>query len=149
MPAKRYKVTLTEEEREVLLALLSKGKTAAKKLTRARILLHADQGLQGPAWSDQHIRQALHVSHLTVERTRRTFVEEGLDAALNRKQRSRPGNQKVDGAKDAQLIALACSKPPAGHKRRTLTLLADQLVELNQFESISPETIRQHLKKAK
>jgi hypothetical protein len=148
MPAKRYKVTLTAEEREVLLTLISQGTTAAKKLTRARILLQADQGLQGPAWADQHISQALYVSPLTVERTRRTFVDDGLEAALNRKQRSRPGNQKFDGAKDAHLIALACSQPPAGSTRWTLTLLADTMVECKQFEAISPEAIRQHVKKA-
>jgi Homeodomain-like domain len=147
MPAKRYKVTLTDEERQALLALLSKGKAAAHKLTRARILLQADQSPQGPAWSDAQIQQALHVGRMTVERTRQALVEHGMDAALHRKQRATPGHQKFDGEKDAHLIAVACSTPPQGQKRWTLQLLADKMVELEHFESITAETIRQHLKK--
>lgn len=147
MPAKYYKVTLTPEERQDLLALISKGKAAAYKRTRARILLQADQRPHGPAWTDEQIRQALHVGRMTVERTRQTFVEVGLEAALRRKQRSRPGDQKCDGDKAAHLIALACSKPPAGQTRWTLHQLADTMVELNHFEALSQETIRQHLKK--
>jgi hypothetical protein len=148
MPAKHYKVTLTPEERQDLLALVSTGNAAAYRLTRARILLQADQGPQGPAWSDVHIHQALNVGRKTVERTRETFVEVGLEAALQRKKRARPGNQKFDGSKEAHLIAVACSNPPAGHKRWTLQLLADRMIELQHFASIAPETIRQHLKKA-
>jgi transposase len=147
MPAKRYKVTLADEERQDLFALLSKGKSAAHKLTRARILLQTDQSPQGPAWSDEQIQQALHVSRMTVERTRQAFVEHGMDAALNRKKRATPGNQKFDGEKEAHLIAVACSTPPKGQKRWTLQLLADKMVELEHFESITSETIRQHLKK--
>jgi len=147
MPAKRYKVTLAEEERQALLALISKGKAAAPKLTRARILLQADQGPHGPAWTDEQIQQALHVGRMTVERTRQAFVEQSLEAALHRKKRATPGNQKFDGAKEAHLISLACSPPPKGQTRWTLQLLADQMVALAQFESISAETIRQHLKK--
>lgn len=147
MPAKRYKVTLTVEERQDLLALITKGKAAAPKLTRARILLQADQSPHGPAWSDQQIQQALHVGRMTVERTRHAFVEHGLEAALNRKQRLTPGHQKFDGEKEAHLIAVACSTPPKGQKRWTLQLLADKMVELEHFDSISSETIRQHLKK--
>lgn len=147
MPAKRYKVTLTDEERQDLFALISKGKAAAHKLTRARILLQADQSPQGAAWTDEHIQQALHVGRMTVERTRQAFVEHGIDAALNRKKRSTPGNQKFDGEKEAHLIAIACSKPPKGQKRWTLQLLADQMIEMEHFDSITSETIRQHLKK--
>jgi Winged helix-turn helix len=117
MPAKHYKVTLTHEERQDLLALVSTGKAAAYRLTRARILLQADQGPQCPAWSDAHIQQALHVGRKPVERTRQAFVEGGLEAALDRKRRARPGNQKFDGSTEAHLIAVACSKPPAGQKR--------------------------------
>lgn len=148
MPAKHYKVTLTPEERQDLLALVSTGKAAAYRLTRARILLQADQSPHGPAWSDTHIHQALNVGRKTVERTRETFVEVGLEAALHRTKRARPGNQTFDGSKEAHLIAVACSNPPAGHKRWTLQLLADKMLELHHFESISHETIRQHLKKA-
>ena len=113
MPAKRYKVTLTEAERQDLLALVSTGKAAAYKLTRARILLQADQSPPGPAWSDEHICQALHVGRMTVERTRQTWVEVGLEAALKRKPRATPGHQKFDGEKEAHLLAIACSHPPA------------------------------------
>ncbi len=100
MPAKRYKVTLSGEERQVIFALVSKGKAAAHKQTRARILLQADQGPQGPAWSDEQIHQGILVGRMTVERTRQAFVEQGIDAALNRQKRSTPGNQKFDGDKD-------------------------------------------------
>ena len=147
MPAKRYTVTLSDEERQALFALVSKGKAAAHKQTRARILLQADQGPQGPAWSDEQIHQGLHVGRMTVERTRQAFVEQGIDAALNRQKRSTPGNQKFDGDKEAHLIAIACSKPPQGRKRWTLQLLADTMIELEHFASITSETIRQHLKK--
>lgn len=147
MPAKRYKVTLTDDERQALLSLISKGKVAAHKLTRARILLQADQSPQGPAWSDERIHQALHVGRMTVERTRQALVEVGLEAALTRKKRAEPGNHKFDGSKEAHLIAVACSEPPQGQKRWTLHLLADKMVELEHFDSISYETIRQHLKK--
>jgi hypothetical protein len=147
MPAKRYKVTLTAEERRALLALVFEGNSPTYKLTRARILLQADQGPQGPSWSDQQIHQALHVGRLTVERTRQAMVERGIDAALSRKKRSTPGNQKFDRAKEAHLIAMACSEPPKGRKRWTLQLLADKLIEMADFASISSETVRQHLKK--
>jgi Homeodomain-like domain len=148
MPAKHDKVTVTPEERENLRALVSTGKAAAYRLTRARMLLQADQSPHGPAWSDAHIRQARHVGRKTVERPRETCVEVGLEAALQRKKRARPGNQKFDGSTEAHLIALACSNPPAGQKRWTLHLLADKMLELHHCESISHETIRQHLKKA-
>jgi hypothetical protein len=147
MPAKRYKVTLTDEERQDLLVLISKGKAAARKLTRARILLQADQSPHGPAWTDAHICRALQVGRLTVERPRQTFVERGMEAALHPKQRIRPGHQKFEGAKEAHRIALACSKPPQGQKRWTLHLLAAKMVEHNHFASISHEAVRQHLKK--
>ena len=147
MPAKRYKVTLTDEERQALLALISKGNTSAHTLTRARILLQADQGPQGPRWSEQQIHQALHVGRLTVERTRHAVVEHGIDAALSRKKRSTPGHQTFDGAKEAHLIAIAGSEPPQGHKRWTLQLLADNMMEMAHVESSASETVRQHLKK--
>lgn len=148
MPAKYYKVILTQDERQALLTMVSTGKAAAYRLTRARILLQADQSPDGPAWSDEGIHQGLHVGRKTVERTRQAFVEVSLEAALGRKKRVRPGNQKVDGSTEAHLLAVACSKPPAGHKRWTLHLLADKMVALHHFASISHETIRQHLKKA-
>ncbi len=148
MPAKRYIVNLVPEERQALHRLVSTGKAAAYKRTRAQILLKADQGPQGPAWTDQHIGEALDVGRVTVERTRTTLVLEGLPAALQRKPRAHPPvPRKLDGAGEAQLIALACSEPPAGHSQWTLQLYADQLVQLQVVDTISRETVRRTLKK--
>ena len=119
MPAKRDKVTFIAEERQDLLAVISTGKAAAHKLTRARMLLQADQGPQGPAWSDEQRQQALHGGRMTVERTRKACVAQGIAAALSRKQRAIPGKQKFAGAKEAHLLAVACSTPPQGPKRWT------------------------------
>ena len=115
MPAKRYHVQLEAEERNTLKRLLTSGKESTLKLTRARILLKADTGEFGPAYADKQIKEAIEVSLSTIERTRKTFVLEGLKAALNAKKRSdtsRP--QKFDGEKEAHLIALACSEAPEG-----------------------------------
>jgi hypothetical protein len=147
MPANHYKVPLTPAERQPLLAVVSTGNAAAYRRTRARLLLPAEQSPHGPAWSDAHIHQALHVGGKTVERTRQTWVDVGLAAALQRNNRARPGNPKFDGSKAAHRIAVACSTPPAGQKRGTLHLLADKMMELHHFESISLATIRQPLKK--
>ncbi|SRR6266404_1391666 len=119
MPAKRSKVTLIDEARQDLLAVISTGKAAAHTLTRARILLQADQGPHGPAWSDEQRQQALHVGRLTGERTRKACVAQGIEAALSRTQRAIPGNQKFHGAQEAHLMAVACSTPPQGQKRWT------------------------------
>jgi transposase len=141
--AKRYLVTLTEEERVSLLGLTKKGKGAARKLTRAHILLQADAGV-----SDTAIAAALHIGIATVERVRKRFVEEGLDAALS--ERPRPGGQrKLDGKQEAFLIALACSTPPEGRQRWTMQLLADRLVAVQVVEAISDETVRRTLKKTR
>lgn len=148
MPHKKYLVTLTPEERPQLHKLVSAGKRSARTLTRARILLQADQADGGPAWEDARIVQALGCGLRTVERIRQRFVEEGLDAALNHKPQERPSRERrLDGAAEARLIALACSKPPQGRARWTLKLLADKLVELEVVESVSDETVRRVLKK--
>ena len=148
MPAKRYKVTLLEEERHDLHRLVSTGKVAAYKRLRAQILLKADQGPLGPAWSDEQIRETLEVGLITVGRTRKAFVLNGLESALQRKPRDHPPvPRKLDGQGEAQLITLACSKPPDGHAQWTLQLYADKLVELQVVESISDETVRRTLKK--
>jgi transposase len=148
MPHKRYLVTLTADERQHLRKLVSAGKRSARTLTRARILLQADQAGGGPAWEDARIAEALGCGHRTVERVRQRFVEEGLDAALTHKPQERPSRErKLDGAAEARLIALACSKPPTGRARWTLKLLADKLVELEVVESVSDETVRRTLKK--
>jgi transposase len=145
---KKYKVTLTAEERNSLQDLIAAGKAAALKLTHARILLKADAATGGPAWTDARIAEALEVNVNTVERLRERFVEQGLDAALGRKKQERPSRERIlDGRAEARLIALACSEPPAGRARWTLRLLADQLVELAVVDTVSTETVRRTLKK--
>jgi transposase len=139
--AKKYIVTLTDEERAQLHALTKRGTVSARRLTRAHLLLQADAGL-----SDEAIAQALHIGTATVERIRKRFVEEGLEAALS--ERPRPGGQrKLDGRQEAFLIALACSTPPEGRQCWTMQILADKLVELRVIDAISDETIRRTLKK--
>ena len=148
MPAKRYPVRLDRDERDYLIDLTSSGTESARKLTRARILLKADEGEFGPAYADKQIKEAVEVSIPTIERTRKTFALEGLTAALTPKKRLKPPRpQKFDGEKEAHLIALACSEPPEGASRWTLRLLAEKMVELNHFSTVSHETIRRTLKK--
>jgi hypothetical protein len=148
MPAKHYKVNLLPEEREELQRLVSTGKAAAYKRTRAQILLKADQGPEGPAWTDPQICEAFEVGRITVERTRKVLVLDGVPAALQRKAREHPPvPRKLDGSGEAQLIALACSEPPAGHSQWTLQLYADELVQLQIVDRISRETVRRTLKK--
>src|SRR4051794_15747814 len=145
---KKYKVTLDAEERRHLHDLIATGQAAARKLVHARILLKADATDGGPAWPDWQIADALEVSTDTVGRVRQRFVELGLEAALDRKQRDRPPRQiKLDGRAEARLIALACSPPPLGRAVWTMQLLADKLVELEAVDSISDETVRLALKK--
>ncbi len=145
---KKYKVTLTPEERQQLSELIAAGKAAAQKLAHARLLLKADAADGGPAWPDTRIAEALEVSIATVERVRQRFVEQGLEAALGRKQRDRPGRlRKLDGAAEARLVALACSQPPEGRKEWTMQLLAGRLVELEVVDCVSDETVRRVLKK--
>lgn len=147
MPAKRYKVTLTDAERQELRELISKGKAAARKLNHARILLHADEAEQGLKQSDVELSKHVHVSVPTIERVRKTFVEQGLEPALNHKRPYRTRSKKLDGEVEAQLIALACSAPPEGKERWSMKMLADKLVELDVVTSISDETVRLGLKK--
>ena len=146
--AKRYVVELTSTERRELQELISKGRASALRQRRARILLKADVGPEGPGWTDQQIAEAVEVTVLTVERTRRLLVEQGLDKTLEPRPRLRPTREpKLDGAKEAHLIALACSDPPKGQARWTLRLLADRFVQLGHVESLSHETVRKTLKK--
>jgi transposase len=147
---KKYKVTLTAEERRQLQGLITTGKAAAKKLTHARILLKADAAEGGPGWDDQRIAEATEVSTDTVARARQRFVEHGLEAALTRKKQDRPSRErKLDGRAEARLIALACSAPPDGRKEWTMKLLADRLVELEVVGTLSGETVRRVLKKTR
>ena len=128
--AKRYRVTLTQPERQELQQLISRGKADARKLAHARILLQADEAEGGPRRTDGQIAAALDTSTRTVERVRERFVEQGVEAALLPKPSKRVYARKLDGRQEAKLIALACSKPPAGKARWTLRLLADEMVEL-------------------
>lgn len=141
MPRKKHIVELTDEERQELRNLVRKGKLSVRKVTRARILLKADEG-----WKDKDIVAALDTSVPTVERIRKRFVEGGLPKALN--DDPRPGaKRKLDGRAEAHLVALTCSEPPDDHDHWTLRLLADKLVELEVVDSISHEAVRQALKK--
>jgi transposase len=143
---KKYVVRLDEAERAFLTNLVTTGTAAARTVTHARLLLKADQGPDGPAWTDEQIAEALEVGVRTVERVRETLVTEGLDAALHRRRPpARP--RKLDGAGEARLVALACSAPPEGRARWTLHLLAERLVALEIVDHIAPETVRTTLKK--
>lgn len=145
--AKRYRVTLTAQERGGLEALISKGKADARKLAHARVLLQVDEGGGGPGRIDREVASALDLSVRTVERVRQRFVEEGLDSALLPKPSKRIYARVLDGAQEAHLIALACSRPPEGKRRWTLRLLAERVVELGYAESVSHETVRRTLQK--
>jgi transposase len=147
MNEKKYRVILTEKERQNLEMLISKGKTAARTITRARILLKADASKLGPAWTDEQIRQALDVGLITVYRVRQDFVESGLEVALHPAKVNRRYQRLLDGDQEAHLIAMACSTPPTGFARWTLRLLADRFVGLGHAEHVSHETVRQTLKK--
>ena len=144
---KKYVITLTTDEREQLEQLVSKGKAAARTLSRAWVLLKADAAPGGPAWTDELIRQTFSVGLVTVYRVRQAFVEDGLDPALARKRPCRSRARRLDGEQEARLIALACGTPPAGRCRWTLRLLADKMVALGHTDGVCPETVRRTLKK--
>ena len=147
---KKYKVTLTADERQQLRGLIAAGKAAAQTLAHARILLKADAAPGGPAWTDDRIADAVEVSTDTVARVRQRFVEQSLAAALDRKKAARPPvPPKLDGRAEARLITPACSSPPDGRKRWTMQLLADRLVELEVVGAVSDETVRRCLKKTR
>jgi transposase len=145
---KRYIVRLNEEERSQLKDLLGKKVLAAKKRKRAEVLLKADASEEGPAWIDSRIAEAFDVSTVTIEKIRKSYVLDGLQAAIERKKQCRLSRQRVlDGAKEARLVALCCGTVPAGHGRWTLSLLADKLVELKVVDRISRQTVWETLKK--
>ena len=144
---KKYRVQLAEEEQGELKAMVSKGRAAAYKQTHARILLLSDENQADGPLKDQEIARALTVGISTVERVRRRCVEEGMEAALGRREQMNRRQKKLDGSGEAHLIALACGAPPEGRADWTLQLLADRLVECEVVESISYETVRQTLKK--
>ncbi len=144
--SKKYVVRLTEEEQARLRTLIGRGSAPARTLSRARILLKANEGEGGASWSDAAISQALEVGLSTVARVRQRYVSGGLEATLRRKAPDREYRRKLDGEQEARLITLACSEPPTGRKRWTLRMLADRLVALEVLESVSYETVRQTLK---
>ena len=145
---KRYIVRLSDEERKRLAELLGRKVLAAKKRMRVQVLLKADASPDGPAWIDSRISEAFGVSVVTIEKIRKGYVLEGLEATIERKKQCRPSRMPIlDGEKEARLVALCCGTVPAGHGRWTLRLLADKLVELKVVESVSRETVRQSLKK--
>ena len=148
MTNKKFVVKLDADERAQLSDLISKGKTAAKTILKARILLKADQGEAGEGWSDEAICKALDTNITMVERVRAKLVEEGLDAVLTRKKRETPPIAPIfDGERQAQLIALACSQPPEGFARWTIRLLAEHVVERQIVPAAHHNTVGRALKK--
>ena len=144
----RYRVTLTTEERQDLETLTHRGRTHARKFIHARALLLCDAGPDGPAWNVSDVAAALGVTSRAIEHLKKRFVEEGLEAALERKPRETPPREVTfDGAFEARLIALACSEAPEGRRRWTVRLLADKAVELDFTPSVSHMTVQRVLKK--
>ncbi len=144
---KRYHVILSETDRRSLQKLVRSGKTPARALTHARILLKADEAEDGPGWQDEKIADALETSVPTVERTRKRYVQGGLDDALYHRPPTNTKPKKLDGRAEAHLIALSCTEPPTGRDRCTMQLLADKFVELYDGPVISDELVRRTLKK--
>ena len=144
----RYRVTLTKQERQELEAMTRTARTNAKRFLYARSLLLCDAGPSGPAWTVADTAEAMGVTTRTIEHLKKRFVEEGLDAALERKQREKPPREVIfDGAFEARLIALACSQTPEGRSRWTVRLLAEKAVELDLAKSVSHMTVQRILKK--
>jgi transposase len=147
MTEKIYKVTLTNEERKELTALVTKGKGNVRRLRRAQILLMADEGQEGGCWKDSDIAKALNAHVATIERTRKACVLDGIEGAMNHTRPKKSRSKRLDGAGEARLAQLACSQAPAGHEKWTLRLLANRLIELEVVDTISVETVRTTLKK--
>lgn len=140
----KYLVVLNEEQRQHLEKITSSGKVSARQMKRAQILLKSDVQVN---WSYERIMEAFDVSAVTIAKVRKTFVEQGLEVALQRKKPDREYEHALDGEGEAHLIALACSEPPAGRAKWSLRLLQDRFVKLRHADSISYETIRRILKK--
>jgi len=148
MAMSTYKVTLTQEERDQLFGITRSGKHPAKKILHALILLNVDRGPYADEWqTNEQICKILKIGMRTIDRVKKRFVEEGLEASLKMAPTSRKYEKLVDGDLEAHLIALACGQPPKGHARWSLRLLADKVVELQYADSISHETVRRTLKK--
>ena len=147
MPAKKYIVELTTEERSQLNAIVHADRMAAHKRRHARMLLKADQGKKGPGWTDARIAEAFDCTPVTVENLRKHLVERGLDTALEHGNRGSYRARRLDGRAEAHLIALACGEPPAGRNRWSLRLLADQMVALKHVDKCSHMAVQRTLKK--
>lgn len=145
----RYKVTLTKDERDQLMALIGKGKHTSQEYRNACILINSDESSLGKKITSEHIAQVLQINTKTVERVKQRFVEEGFESCIERKPYPNKGPIKTDGDFEAHLVALSCSKTPKGYARWSLRLLADKMVELKYTDSISHETVRRVLKKTK
>jgi len=144
----RYRVTLSPQERSELEAVTRNGRTRAKRFLYARALLLCDAGAEGSAWTVAATAEALGVTPRTIEHLKKRFVEEGLEAALTRKQPEKPPREVIFGGDfEARLIALACSDPPEGRERWTVRLLAEKAVELDLAPSVSHMTVQRALKK--
>lgn len=143
----KYGICLTTSERDELETLIRTGTSPARRLTHARILLKADRGPDGPAWTQATIAAALDVDERTVRRVCQRLAEDGLEAALDRQKPRVPRLRKLDGAGEARLTMLACSSAPEGYARWTFQLLAEELVRLEIVDDISRETVRTTLKK--
>jgi len=147
---KKYKVTLSKEERENLEHLCSRGKHKSQKVLNALILLNCDEGsFQSLYQKNETVSQVLQISERKIDRVKKRFVEDGFESALNGRARERVYERKVDGDFEAHLVAMSCSEPPKGFARWSLRLLADKAVELEYIGSISHETVRRVLKKTK
>jgi Homeodomain-like domain len=142
----KYVVTLTEEERADLSRRVTTGRSAARTILHAQVLLKADAAPGGPRWTDDQIHEAFGLGFTAIARIRRRFVEEGLDGALYRRPARTPRLRKLDGRAEAHLVALACSDPPAGRDRWTLALLTERFVALGVGPPVSDETVRRTLK---
>ena len=146
MKTRKYKVKLSEEERQQLKNIINNGKNSAKKIKRANILCLLDEN-QEKVWKQREISEICQVSTNTIYYIVKQYAEEGLNTVLKRKQRKTPPVSKITGDIEARIIALSCSEPPKGRSRWTLQLLADKAVELKIIDSISDDTVRKVLKK--
>lgn len=148
MPLIRYRVTLEEQERVSLQEIATRGRHSSQRVLNALILLRCDEGeFQARKMTNQEIADVLPVSMKKIDRVKKRFVEQGLDVALDKQKAKREYARKTDGDFEAHLVALSCGKPPEGHARWTLRLLADRMVELDYVAAVSHETVRKVLKK--
>lgn len=147
MSKKTNRVELSPEQRSHLLEWIGRGERPAREQRRARVLLKADEGPEGPAWSDERIGEAFELSKGGVAGIRRRFCKRGLEGTVKRKSPDREYERKLDGEKEAELIRLACSEAPEGHSEWSLRLLSDRMVELGVVDTLSHETVRRTLKK--